>query len=142
MSQTEDSDCISRSQTNQMLDISDASSSPVLLALRVQTKGLTHQLSLLFLQCQHPLFYGIRHNVLKIKKVQGLNVKYNIKALILVTLFDFGILQAATDNNPTVTCWICLMCLIGLFWYESTQRGESINFIIISLSGVVVHFPG
>ena len=125
-----------------MPDFSDARSSPVLPTLRIQTKGLAHQLSLLFLQCQHPLFYGIRHNVLKIKKVQGLNVKYNIKALILVALFDFGILQAATDNNPTVTCWIYVRCLIGLFWYESTQYEESINFIIITLSGVVVHFPG
>ena len=61
-------DCISRSQTNQMPDFSDARSSPVLPTLRIQTKGLAHQLSLLFLQCQHSLFYGIRDNVLKIKK--------------------------------------------------------------------------
>lgn len=153
MSQIEDSihscfesaiinDCISRSKTNQMLHFSDARSSPVRCTLRLQTKGLAHQLSLLVLQCQHSLFHGIRHNVLKIKKVQGLNVKYNTKALILVALFDFGILQTATDNNPTVRCWIYLRCLIGLFWYESTQHEESINFIIITLSGVVVHFPG
>ena len=58
-------------QSNQMLDISHSSLSPVFLALRLDTKRLAHQLTFLFLHGEHALFHGIRHNVLKDKKRFG-----------------------------------------------------------------------